>query len=130
MVGQIDNSILVGRRRIVNLQLVVIGKRVSYGNRQVTGITLLAIFAEITQLQTLPGAFFACPDALIEPANSPMQMIFAVILRERIRHTVQGELSLADAISIAPDQRAEIWRRRLLDIAIQAVEAGYDIAHV
>ena len=47
VIRQVNNRLAVGRRLVVNLQLVFTGQRIRYVRRQVSRITLFTIAAEI-----------------------------------------------------------------------------------
>jgi hypothetical protein len=48
------------------------------------------------------------PYNLVEAPYSAVQMIFAVVLRELVFDAVQREPALRDAVTVAPNQSAEV----------------------
>src|SRR5215213_172322 len=130
MVGKINDRILVRRGRVVESQLVVVRERVDHRACQVPRIVLLAILAEVRQLQSLSRSLLGFPDHLVKAAGTAMKMIFTVVDRQLIRLPVQREFSLPDAIPIAADQSAEIWRRSRRKVAFQIVKSQHNIAYL
>src|SRR3984885_15601351 len=91
MVGQVDDSIFVSRRLVIDAQLVIISKRVSDSGRQIAGITFLAVFAEVRQgqhrsaeiLRRLSSHNCRSPYHFVESALPAMQAVLAIVLRRR-----------------------------------------------
>src|SRR5205807_2915401 len=50
VVGEVDRRSLVRGSGIIDLQLVLIGKRIRYGDGQVAGVAFLAVWTEIAEL--------------------------------------------------------------------------------
>src|SRR5215213_9431276 len=106
MVREVDDRISVGRRAILDAQLVtrqaIINKRFD-----VPGITFLAILADIRQVQNV--VFFSCtPNALIEPFEATVKMVRAVVSRKLILDSVQSKSTVSDTIRVAPNHSAEV----------------------
>ena len=102
MVCQVDDGFLIRLRLIADLQLVAVGQNVLDDGRKVSRITFFAVFAEITKLNTVAD-LGRLPDDLVESFQPAVQMVGAIIGRQRIAAPVETESSARDAIGIPAD---------------------------
>ena len=56
-----------------------------------------------------------------------MEVIGIVVDGERVGVPVERELSFGDPVAIPADQRAEVRRRRLVEILLRRIEAQHDV---
>src|SRR5690242_3267993 len=108
---KVDDRSLVRRRQVVDLQLVVFCDGVDDGYRKISRKALITIFACVTECETaavFTFHFFRGPYHFVEPTRSTVQCVPTVILRKRVLLPDQRELSVADSISIATDDRAKV----------------------
>ena len=80
---------------------------------QVPRESLFAILAQITQFERLAilrRDFFCRPHGFVETLRPSVQGVLAIILRQRVRLSVQRELRVPDAVSVAANQRAKVTR--------------------
>src|ERR1043166_8330073 len=79
---EVDDRVLVGRRRVVYAQLVVVGERVDYAHGEVAGVALLAVVAEVGEFERRAAARRAgsrLPDHLVEAADAAVQVVGRVV---------------------------------------------------
>src|SRR5437773_1013673 len=85
MVGEIDRRSLVGGRFIINSEPIVIGERVGHVHGKVTGVTFLAVFAQIGELHrclALGGwEWLRLPEELRKSLASAMNMVRPCVSR-------------------------------------------------
>jgi hypothetical protein len=79
VVGDVYDRIFIGARRIVEPELVRIGKGVGDGHGQVSRIAFLAVLAEIRQLQGRVTHRLRLPDGLVETLYPAVQGVRAVV---------------------------------------------------
>src|SRR6185503_7743981 len=101
MVCQVNNGVLIRRRAVVNPQLVI-EQSVIYRSRDIAGIAFFAVFAEIREVQSLV-TLTHIPHALIEPLETAVKMISAVVARKLVFNAVEGEAAPRDAVCVTPD---------------------------
>ena len=89
-------------------QLVLVGQRVGHAHLQVPRISFLAIHARPAERDARSPERFALPEHLVEALRASVQMVDAVVCRERIRASIERELRLPDAIAVSPDDGAEV----------------------
>ena len=82
MVCQVDDRVAIGGSAVIDAQLVI-EQSVIDERGEIAGIALFAVFAEICEMQNVP-VFAYGPLALIEPAETAVQMIRAVVARQLI----------------------------------------------
>src|SRR5690349_15205891 len=100
MVRQVDDRVSIGRSAIVDAQLVIT-QTVIDECFNVPRITFLAVLAEVRQSQNV--AFFGCgPNTFVEPAETAVQMVRAVVSRQLILDAIQRESSLRNAVRVTP----------------------------
>ena len=69
------------------------------------------------------------PDYLVEALDAAVQMVRAVVGRERVRLAVERELALRDPVAVAADDRAEV-RASVVDVVVERVEAEDDVVEL
>ncbi len=131
VVREVDHRGLVGVRGEIDPERVVVGQGVDGRHGQISGITLLAVLAEVGEFKG--GAELALngtrlPDDFVEPFESAVQRVGAVVGGERVGFALKGEPALGDAIAVPADQGAEIGGG--LGIGGDAVAAFDDIDHL
>src|SRR5450631_4171392 len=124
MVGEVDD----GRRRrirpVLNLQLVGVRQGVSDPDGEPSGITLLAVRADIFQANAVRCAANGAirhPDSLIEPLYSTMKRIGAVVRRQAISIAVDCEFGARDSIGVTANGGAQV--PSTIEIFLQGVIA-------
>src|SRR5882762_8620563 len=128
MVGEIDDRFLVGGGGIVDSKFVLIGQRVDHLGRKVSGKTLLAVFAPISQLQSLPvvaGDILGGPDSLVEALETAVQGVVGIVFGHVAGDTVERKLAVGDTVRVSADESAE--ERFVGQIAVELVVAQDDI---
>ena len=126
--GQIDDGIFVGRRRIIDLQLIVIRQRVRDLDRQIPGIAFLPVLAQIVQLQRCSaggGNVFRLPNHFVKAPHATVQVVLSVVFRKRVGGSIQRELAMRDPIGITANRGAEIGF--VMQIPIKIVVSKDDI---
>src|SRR5262249_4201257 len=123
MLSQINDRVLVGRGAVLKLQGIVFAQGVDCRDRQVSGVPLLPIVAQISQCQLWPqlsdlGLSHFTYD-FVEPYLAPMQAVRSIVGGEAISNAIQRESAVRDAIAVAPDQGAEV--RAVLEITCERV---------
>ena len=111
VVSQIDHGFLVGGGGVFDLQRVCIRPGIRDGDFQISGKAFFAVFAEVGKLKQLAvflGKSFGCPYRFVEALDAAVQAVLAVVFRKRVGLAVQHKLRMADAVSVAANQRAEI----------------------
>ncbi len=122
MVGDVDDRRLGRRRRIGDGQLAGFVERIGRMDRQLAGITHIAVGADIFHFDAGRRLALAMgrnqlPVDLVEALGAAVQGIGAVIDRRGIGLAVDLVLALGNAVSEAADGRAEILR--LVEIVLQ-----------
>src|ERR1700691_3199506 len=115
MIGQIQHSIFIGGRRILNAQGTAT-QGVSHSRRERARKTLLPILAHVGKFDSIRD-LFRRPHHLVEAADATMKRVVAVILWNGIGMTVELEVAMRDAICVAADDASEMRSLRyvLLD---------------
>ncbi len=111
VVGEVDVRGLVGRGRVLHLQLVVVGERVGHRGREGPGIALVAIGAyegEGGGQAVVAHGGFGLPDGLVEALVAAVQVILAVVGGQRVLDAVERELALGDPVRVPPGDRSEV----------------------
>src|ERR1700730_18920774 len=83
MIGKINDGRPVSCRPVLDLQLILVGKSVDNGDREISRKPLLAVFADVTEREDdaiLAFEFGRLPDDFVEPLEPTVQGIFAVVL--------------------------------------------------
>src|SRR6202453_1839114 len=111
MVCKIDDRFLVACREIFDLQFVLRSYRVNNADCQVSRVPFFHILAEISEFESvyhngrnIPRS----PNHLVKSLQSTVDMILAIVARERIRDFAQRELSPSDSIRITAENCPEV----------------------
>src|ERR1700677_2465237 len=111
MVRKIDDRVHVAGRKIFDLQFVLRSYRVNNADCQVSRVPFFHILAEISEFESVyhhgrnvPRG----PNHLVKSLQSTVDMIPAIVARERIRDVAQRELSPGDSIRIAAENWPEV----------------------
>ncbi len=128
---QVDRRGLVGRRLVVEPQRVVVGQGVGDLGLQRARVAHVAVRAGVREhhahrVGTLEG--LGLPVGLVETLWSAVQVVLAVVLRQRVGRAVDGERPLADAVAVAADDGAEEWR--LVEVTLEVVVAEHDVTEL
>src|SRR5512146_22174 len=111
MVSQVDNGILVGGGGVINLQLILAGQGVNDLSREVAGITLFPVAAQVGELQggsAVAGGFLRRPQTFIESDGAAMQAVVAVIAGKSAGDAIESEPAMGDAIGEAANDGAKV----------------------
>ena len=98
---------------------------------QVPRKSLFAILAQITQFERLAILrldFFCRPHGFVETLGPSVQRVLAVIFRQRVGLSVQLELRVPDAVSVAANQGAKITR--VAHIPVNGIKAEHYVAEL
>src|SRR5208337_2375889 len=129
VVREVDGRVLVRFRAIVQLEFVGVRQRVGDRNIQIAREILLAVLAEVRKPNgrcSHAGKNFRLPDLAIKPDLSAVQRVWPVVERKGVLLAIQGEMSLGDAIGVAPDGGPE--KGLIAQIALQVAETQHHIA--
>src|SRR5215218_1661440 len=121
MVGQVNVRRLVGRRVIVDADLVVVGQGIGDLDVQIAGIPLFHIRTDSAQLDAdfaLPADLFGGPNLLIEPLFPTVQRVGPVVERQVKLLVVNVEGPASDAVGVTARDIAEIG------VALQVLVQG------
>src|SRR5260370_39022079 len=78
---------------------------------QIGGKTFVAVLAEVGKLEGLAilgGKNFGGPQRFVETFDAAVESVVIVVLGKRVGFAVEDELSMADAVSVAANERSEI----------------------
>src|SRR5258706_2038285 len=112
VVGQVEDCVFVGGRRIFNVQSTPT-QGVAHRSGECAGKTLIAILAHVSQFDSIRN-LFAFPHNLVEPTGSPVQGIVTVVLWNGISLAVKLEGAVRNAVRVAADDAAEMRSLRLV----------------
>ncbi len=111
MIGEVDDGGTVCLRAILEPQRIAPGDDIGHLEGDSAGEALIAVRTDVTKGKARFGPVGAIDDAphrLVESDPSAMEAVVAVVLGQAIFAAVEDEGRAANAIGIAPDQRAEI----------------------
>src|SRR5690242_10040593 len=123
MVGEVDDRIFVGHGAIVDPQLVA-RQAIIDKCFEISGIPLLAILAEIRQVQNV-AVGRGGPNAFVEACETTVKMVAVVVPRKLILDTVEREATISDAVRVTSNQRAEV--ARVVDVIFERVKTEDDV---
>ncbi len=129
VVCQVNRRGAIGCRLVFDAQGIVVRQHIGDGNRQRTGIPLLAIGARVGQAQRLTACSFddgSVPHYLVEALDSAVQMIGPVVNCYAIGLAVQLKASSGNAVGHAACYAAEIGA--LLLVLLERFKPQHDIA--
>ena len=133
VVGEVDHRRLVGRRLVVDVQLVPVVEPVEDLDRQRSRVALLAVGGRVRQAHADGAArphLGGRPHAAVEAARAAVEAVRRVVDRELERLPVDRERALGDAVAVAADDRAEVRVAlvvRLARVAADVAEAERDV---
>ena len=128
MARQVDHRRLVGGRRVVDAEFILVVQGVGHLDVEVAGIALVAVRAQIGELEADAVAarqFLHLPDMLVEALHAAVQRIGAIVGRQRVLLAVERELGIGDAVGVAAGDDAEI--RVLAGVVVDIAEAEDDV---
>jgi hypothetical protein len=131
VVGHVDQRRLVGGRRHLDLELVVIGQRVDGRRGHRAGIVLLAVGRHVREHQRRTGGVslaLRLPDHLVPALLAAVQVMRRVVRVQLVRLAVELEGRVLDPVRDAADDGAEIRAR--LHVVADVVEAEHDVAEL
>src|SRR6267154_2831081 len=111
MVCQVYDCFLVRRRRIINLQLVLIRQRINHRHRQVPWISLFAILAHVFHLDCCLAALrdiLRLPHPPVETLDPAMQAVVSVVLRQRVFSPINAEFPVRNSVSVPANQNSQV----------------------
>ncbi len=102
VIRKVDQSRLVRRSFVIQLELIAIGQRVGDGCRKVAGVSFFSILAQVGEFDAgflrVGRQHFRFPDFLSKTLVSTVNVVGAIVCRQRIVLPVQGESSLGDPV--------------------------------
>src|SRR5918995_1880234 len=111
VVAEIDDRWTVGLGAIVDPEPVVVVEQIAHCGRQRPRIAFITVRADAGETHA-GGALLAdllgVPDALVEPAYPAVEVVRAIVRRELIGLTVEGEAAIGDTVSVAAGDAAEV----------------------
>ena len=130
MIGEIQNGGLVRFCRVLDLELIRIGKGVGDVDSQRAGIALFAVGADIGETHGLSLSVLGgrgLPNSAVETNLAAVKRIRSVVDVEMVFLAVESELAIGDAVAVAADGGAEV-RVRIAYVAFELIEAKNDVA--
>ena len=121
MVRDVQYRRLVGLGGVIEPQLIRLAQRVADRHLEITGVSLFAVAAQVTQLERVQVRVPDLPDGLVESLQAAVQRVLTVVLRQLVLRAVQGEAAVGDAVAIASHDGSEVGV--YLEVAVQAVES-------
>src|ERR1700682_5015866 len=112
MVGQVDDGIFVGGRRILDAQSALT-QGVAHGRGERAGKTLLAILAHIGEFDPI-RYLFGRPDHFVKAAEAAVKSVVAIVFWDGICLPIKLEGAMSDTIRVAPDNASEMRSLRLV----------------
>src|SRR6202521_4830401 len=112
MVGQVEDGIFIGGRRIFDAQSAPT-QGVAHGRRERAGKTLLAILAYIGEFDSIRD-FFGRPNHFVEATGAAVKSVIAVVFWNGIRLPIKLEGAMRDTIRVAADNASEMRGLRLV----------------
>src|ERR1700675_2418960 len=99
MVGQVEDGIFIGGRRILDAQSAPT-QGVAHGCGERAGETFLAILAHISEVDFI--CYLLCrPDLFVEAADAAVKSVVAIVFRNGIRLPIKLEAAMRNAIRVA-----------------------------
>src|SRR6202034_4328842 len=123
MIRQIEDRILVGGRRILDSECIAI-QRVAHAGGERSGEALISVLAHVGKFDSILY-FVRGPDHLIEPDNSSVKRIVAVVLWDGISLAVQLEAAMRDTVRITANDGPKI--SGLGNVVVERVVAEHDV---
>ena len=100
MVGEVDDGIFIRDGAQIEVEDVILGPDIVGGDAQLTGITLLAVGADVGEAHAV-GELAALPQAVLEAGRAAVQMVRAIVYGQLILLVDQAELTPGDAVGVA-----------------------------
>ena len=127
VVGQVDRTRPVDRRTVFNGDTVILRQRKACRGGKISRETLIAI-RRIQGEQHFPVVLTNnFPAAFIKPFRSAVQLVLSLAWQQAVLHAVEFKTALCDAVSIAPNGRAQ--KGGLSDILLGGGAAEQGLAH-
>src|ERR1035441_2731726 len=125
MIGQVNGRGFVSRGGIVKAQLVGIGQGHRDGDGKRPGVAFFSVGTDVSEPYRHAGLRFGLPNYLVEALEPAVEVIRAVLGRERVGLAVKCEAALGNAVSHPPNSAAEI--RVPLQVLLKVVETQHDV---
>ena len=110
---EINYGVFIGRRKVINLQFIVIGQCVNDSHAQVAGIALLTVVAKVSEFECGEAACLQRarrPDNFVESLDAAVQVILVVVSGEFVFDSVEAETPLGNAVAVTTYERAQVAR--------------------
>src|SRR5712691_11117936 len=104
---QVHDGRFVGRRFVVDCQLVAIGQGVGDARRERARVPFLAVSARVRERNPLRDRL-AAPRDLVEASDAAVKVVGSVVRREPVKSVVEREASVRDPVAVTADDRAEV----------------------
>ena len=127
---EIDYGVFISRRKVINLQFIIISQRVNDPHAQVAGIAFLTIAAKVSEFERGDASCLQrarCPDNFVESLDAAVQVIGPVAGCKLVSDPVEGKPAARNPIRITADDRAEkpsiveVLFRRVVGVSILIV---------
>ena len=128
MLRQVDDGGAIGGGGEVDAQAAVEGQGVDDAGVERTGIAVLAVGRSIAHQERRlgrPGVDLTAPDRAREPARAAVQMMAAMVERERVLAAVEREARTRDAVRDPADDAPEVVA--VLEVALEPIEAEHHV---
>ena len=130
MAGEIDKGGLVCSGLVFDGQFVIVSLTVDDRHFEVSRETFLPVLRKVVQTKCLCIQLFGIPYAGVETRGSSVEVVGTVVDGEIVVfYAVQRELSLADSVAVAADERREEWFGTF-DDALDAVVPLNDVSEL
>src|SRR5574344_348779 len=130
MVRDIYRSDLVSRSSIIDLELVLFGKRICHINLDISRETFDSVFMKICQCDRCVIDIFDIPDDQIQSVESSVQSIYVMVIGGQcICSVIQLECCMSDTVGNRAHACAQEPFRLMVDICLKIVMPYYYVAH-
>ena len=124
MVCQVQYRRFVSKGSIFDRKRIVIAQPIGGRYAESAGITFLAVFTDIMQLQRI-GPRFCFPYDLVKAVGATVQGIGAVVLHQRVTLAIKLELAIGYAVRVTTNQSTKIGV--LYEVGRKRIKAENDV---
>ena len=121
---QVADGCLVGCSLILDNELIVVGKCVSYPNCQLTSEAFFTIRARVFQYDSAITHAGCIPNFGVETCRSTMQVVVTIVACQLILLAVKYELAFFNTVAITTDEHTQEWLWRVDDVLYVVVSLG------
>ena len=117
----------VGRRLVIDAELVLGRHGVGHPDPEVPGKSLLAVLVQVAEDELPFVGRHHVPDDAVQPRHASVEGLSVVVRRQRVLFAVEREAAPGDAVGIGTHDGPEEAFAPVVDVAVERFVAQHDI---